>query len=191
MRYSDIDLRAFGHSIAFAGAVFQDANRTLLCMFPNAQRDLPVESVDINLPEWEALLRQIDLLEVEVLNRSSDGVLAKIILRKSQRTIETGIQWAVFRRDGYACRWCGADDVPLTVDHIIPWEELGPSTMANLVAACRKCNKTRATTSLADWLKSDWYTRHAHNLTPAKRAMNEALISTLDQIPRIARDRSR
>ena len=60
--------------------------------------------------------------------------LYKAVIRKCQRNIEQGVSWNVFRRDGYACRYCGNKEVPLTVDHLVLWEESGPSTEANLVS---------------------------------------------------------
>src|SRR3712207_7803873 len=57
---------------------------------------------------------------------------------------------AVFRRDGYACQYCGARPRDLTLDHVQPRHRGGPDTWENVVAACRRCNgkKDRKSTRL-------------------------------------------
>ncbi|WP_212636678.1 HNH endonuclease, partial [Salmonella enterica] len=56
-----------------------------------------------------------------------------IILRKNQRILDQKIAWEVYRRDKYKCRYCGIDNVPLTVDHIITWESGGATHADNLM----------------------------------------------------------
>lgn len=46
----------------------------------------------------------------------------------------------IFRRDGYACQYCGKHPSRLTVDHIIPRHLGGEHTWQNLVTACPSCN---------------------------------------------------
>lgn len=60
------------------------------------------------------------------------------------------LRFEVFKRDGYACRYCGAQppDVVLVVDHIIPVVEGGPTTIENLNTACEPCNQGKAGRSL-------------------------------------------
>jgi 5-methylcytosine-specific restriction endonuclease McrA len=52
------------------------------------------------------------------------------------------VRAAVLERDAHTCRWCGgpADQVD---HHPIPYSAGGPSTEANLVAACGTCNRRR------------------------------------------------
>ena len=47
---------------------------------------------------------------------------------------------AVFRRDGYACQYCGGRPRDLTLDHVLPRHRGGPDSWENVVAACRRCN---------------------------------------------------
>lgn len=54
-----------------------------------------------------------------------------------------GLRQVVLERDRYSCRYCGIDDYPvewLVLEHVDPF---GPTTLANLVAACRSCNKLK------------------------------------------------
>lgn len=52
----------------------------------------------------------------------------------------------IYLRDGYCCQYCGKQFSykELTLDHIIPKAQGGPSTWENLVAACQPCNHTKA-----------------------------------------------
>ena len=45
----------------------------------------------------------------------------------------------VSRRDGLACRYCGADN-DLTIDHLVPRSLGGGDEPENLAVACRSCN---------------------------------------------------
>lgn len=186
MKLSELNILDVGNKIGLTGAVFSDDNLTYLCMFPtqpNPRAD-QIRPLEMDNEDWKTFLRQVDVQEVEVLAKSKSGELSKIILRKTQRLIEQRISWAVYKRDGYRCRYCGAEGVPLTVDHLICWEEGGPSIEENLVAACRKCNKTRGNMSLKDWLNDPHYLKVSKGLTPAQRQANDELVPTLLLIPR-------
>ena len=45
----------------------------------------------------------------------------------------------VFKRDKFACQYCGAGK-SLTLDHIIPRSKGGKTSWSNLVTACQPCN---------------------------------------------------
>jgi hypothetical protein len=195
-KLKDIDIYKIGNTIQMVGAVYAGEGRTLVCFFPEDRPSdgaLPsdVETLDMDQDDWARFLRQTDLMEVEILAKASDGTLAKAIIRKSARQIEQGVSWNVFRRDGYRCRYCGNDKVPLTVDHLVRWEDHGPSIEENLVAACRKCNKVRGDTDYADWLKHPHYLRVSAGIDEATKRANEALVGTLDRIPRVKNLKSR
>lgn len=50
----------------------------------------------------------------------------------------------VIIRDNHKCVYCGYDRVAdLTIDHIVPKSRGGPTTYANCVSACRKCNQRK------------------------------------------------
>jgi hypothetical protein len=188
---NDINLLDVGHTITMVGALYAGEDKVYGVLFPEGQEEAkaaPVEMVDMTLDDWKAFLVQTDTLPVEAF---PDGSGAKAILRKANREVDNTVSWAVYRRDGFQCRYCGNAKVPLTVDHIIRWEERGPWIEINLVTACRKCNKVRGNTSYADWLKHEHYIRVSNNLTPQVRAANEALLGTLDSIPRVKNIRSR
>ena len=184
MNFDDLDLRAVGNTIRMTGAVFADAERTYLCLFPKENADQPIEPLVMNIDGWKAFLRQTDILETEVVGQTPEGI-GKIILRKSQRQISSHVQWTCFKRDGYRCRYCGQEGVPLTVDHAVAWEEGGPSTVDNLVTACRQCNKIRGNTPYDRWLTHPYYRKVSRNLIMAATEANERLAHRLPTIPRM------
>lgn len=184
MNLSDLNFYDIGNKIGLVGAVFGDDDSLFLCMFPDQPVFPDQHILQMDLDDWQKFLRQIDILETEVLQQDKHGKLSKAILRKSQRLIEQRTSWQVYKRDGYRCRYCGADGVPLTVDHLVLWEEGGPSIPANLVAACRKCNKTRGNIQYDDWLHHQYYQEVSRKLTTEQRAANEDLAATLGRIPR-------
>ncbi|MCX6141479.1 MAG: HNH endonuclease [Candidatus Kapabacteria bacterium] len=49
----------------------------------------------------------------------------------------------ILRRDGYRCQYCGSNQSPLTVDHIIPRSRGGNDIWENLTCACVKCNNKK------------------------------------------------
>lgn len=49
----------------------------------------------------------------------------------------------IFTRDGYRCVYCGATNLPLTIDHVIPRVRGGTNEWENLVCCCTKCNNMK------------------------------------------------
>jgi 5-methylcytosine-specific restriction endonuclease McrA len=43
-------------------------------------------------------------------------------------------------RDGRICRYCGSDQEPLHIDHIIPRKAGGTHDLDNLQVLCKSCN---------------------------------------------------
>jgi hypothetical protein len=192
MEFKDLDIKDIGQEILLVGGVWAGKGNTFVCLYPEfAGQEGNIHVLNLTGDEWKALLRQSDLVETEVLEKAEDGKLYKGVIRKCQRNIEQGVSWNVYRRDGYACRYCGNKEVPLTVDHLVLWEESGPSTEANLVSACRKCNKVRGSIQYADWLKHPYYLDKSKKLTSYERERNEILVATLDDIPRVIKKRKR
>jgi hypothetical protein len=191
MKFSNINISRIGHDLTLVGGIWAGDEEGYLCFFPEFAETNGGMLYDVQMtPEdWKALLRQSDLVETEVMAQAEDGKLYKTVIRKCQRNISQNVSWEVYRRDGFRCRYCGNDQVPLTVDHLVLWEDGGPSIEGNLVAACRKCNKTRGNTPYVKWLKTWRYLKVSANLTPEVREANDALVETLDAIPRLVHKR--
>lgn len=194
MKFSDIKLTDIGTSIQMVGAVYEGPDgKGFYFPFPSSPSEgKPViVEVEMTTEDWKVLLRQADLVETEVLAQHKDGTLYKALLRKSQRQIDTQVSWNVFRRDNFMCRYCGTEKLPLTVDHLVRWEDGGPSIEANLVAACRKCNKVRGDIAYAAWLQHPYYTEVSQKVSYAYQELNRRVAGTLADIPRnpVVKDR--
>jgi len=50
----------------------------------------------------------------------------------------------IIKRDGCICQYCGAQNVPMTVDHVIPKNLGGNDSWENLVCACVECNNKKS-----------------------------------------------
>lgn len=50
-----------------------------------------------------------------------------------------------------ACCYCGTEEVPLTLDHLVPTAQGGPDTADNIVWACRPCNSSKGPRDLVRW----------------------------------------
>ena len=191
MKFSDLDLRSVGQEVQLVGGIWAGCGRAFLCYFPEYGQEFEPVALEMNGDDWKALLRQSDLVETEVLAKAQDGSVVKAVIRKCERNIEQGVQWSVFKRAQYRCQYCGRDDVPLTVDHLVTYEDGGPSVLENLLAVCRKDNKRRGRMAYAEWLDSPYYREVSKGLTPEQREHNRALVATLDSIPRMVHVRSR
>lgn len=62
--------------------------------------------------------------------------------------INARLRFEILRRDGNACRYCGAmaPEVKLTIDHVMPVALGGNDEPSNLVTACRDCNAGKTST---------------------------------------------
>jgi hypothetical protein len=199
IKLDDLELKQVGTEIQLVGALYAD--QSILYIVPLPDEDVAgmlvktcncVETgtslLSMNEKDWEKFLRQSDLQEVET---NQDG--RKAIIRKSQRVISQFVSWNVFRRDGYCCRYCGRDNVPLTVDHVDLWEDGGASVEENLVTACKRCNKARGRTPYAEWIESESYGRLRCELPHAADRLNCALVDKLSYLKslRVSKQRSR
>jgi HNH endonuclease len=192
MKFSDLELRKIGNTVQLVGGVWAGDGKAFVLRFPEyADEQTELTEVEMSHEDWKALLYQSDKVETEVLSKLEDGTLFKAVVRKCERSIAQQVTWNVFRRDGYRCRYCGNDKVPLTVDHVVLWEEGGPSIEDNLVASCRKCNKIRGDTPYADWLQHKYYLDVYRKLTPEARYQNEMLVDKIASMPRLINVRSR
>lgn len=186
MKFNELNILDFGNEIQLAGVVYSGKNKNFLCVFPDERLEgnLSLITPEMDLNDWEKLLRQTDLLETEILMRDKSGKIVKGLIRKTTRQIEQGVSWKVYHRDNYTCRYCGITGIPMTVDHLVLWEEGGPSIVDNLITACRKCNKKRGNMQYQDWVDSEYYKSVSQSLSDDQREINWVLQHELDKIPR-------
>lgn len=178
-----IDIERLGFDIQLVGMLLEDSKKeeTYMVFLPGEQNQRSVlKNAPTDLKGWMELLHQADLQEAKVLV-NDDGKLKRAILRKSQRQIDSRISWNVYKRDGYRCRYCDRE-APLTVDHLVLWEDGGPSIEENLVASCRKCNRIRGNMKYDDWMNSEKYARVSAHLPESVYNQNRALINKIKHI---------
>jgi hypothetical protein len=67
------------------------------------------------------------------------------------RSISKRVRFEVFKRDGFACQYCGQTPpaVVLELDHIIAVADGGPDDFQNLITACFDCNRGKAAVPLS------------------------------------------
>ena len=105
----------------------------------------------------------------------------------ARKPVSKRMRFEVLKRDGHACRYCGATapTAKLVVDHVVPVALGGTNDPSNLTAACADCNSGKSSTSanestLAD--VSDLAIRMAQALVEVaeqrrgKHARNEELL---------------
>ncbi len=69
----------------------------------------------------------------------------------SREPIPAGLRFAVLRRDGFRCAYCGRgqeDGVQLHIDHLVPVAGGGRNELDNLVTACASCNLGKSASDL-------------------------------------------
>ncbi len=56
----------------------------------------------------------------------------------------TAEEWtAILAANDYACKYCGAKDRPLEMDHIVPLSKGGRHCANNIAPACKPCNSKK------------------------------------------------
>lgn len=187
IKLDDVDILSFGNSTQIAGVIWSNISQRFVTLLPNKVEDFSNLSVmPLTLQEWQRVIRQTDILEVEMFSQDPSGII-KTIVRKTQRQIDQRMQWACYARDDYTCRYCGrintfTSPLPLTVDHIILWEKQGVTVLENLLAACRACNSDRGNMEYDAWINSEAYRERSKNLPEQIKQLNLAIISQLDYL---------
>lgn len=89
------------------------------------------------------------------IHRQGDQ-LKEFVLMKNRRGLSKKARFDVFKRDGFACQYCGATppSVLLHIDHIVPVAEGGENDQDNLITACEACNLGKGAGLLSDIPKS-------------------------------------
>lgn len=65
---------------------------------------------------------------------------------KKRKSVSKKTRFEVFKRDGFACQYCGANSqkTQLEIDHVNPVANGGGNEIDNLVSACVDCNRGKA-----------------------------------------------
>ena len=64
------------------------------------------------------------------------------INRWRKKIIPSNIRWAVWERDNFTCKKCGARQF-LSIDHIYPESKGGETSIENCQTLCKSCNSSK------------------------------------------------
>ncbi|QPE05666.1 HNH endonuclease [Microbacterium schleiferi] len=83
---------------------------------------------------------------------------ARVARRRARRIAAsgsdlTGAQWLLIREAWGRCAYCGAADVPLQKDCVLPISRGGSYTIENVVPACGRCNASKCNTEVTSWMR--------------------------------------
>lgn len=84
---------------------------------------------------------------------------AKVYARRRKRRLSrkvhdlTDEQWAALIGAWGGCAYCGATNIALQKDCMLPIANGGRYTLANVVPACRSCNASKCSTEVTSWLR--------------------------------------
>lgn len=84
------------------------------------------------------------------------SILSKDLIERNFGIRLSGNVWEkirteVFSRDNHTCQYCGAKNVEIHCDHIIPICKGGGNDMDNLITACEPCNRLKGGKLLEEW----------------------------------------
>lgn len=107
----------------------------------------PVEIVRAMLAEFFVLRR------ARYVSPALERWLARLATpdRRDRRGVSAELRAFILERDGYTCSYCGEQDAPLHVDHVIPVCRGGSDAFENLVCACARCNLSKGAKLLSEW----------------------------------------
>lgn len=97
--------------------------------------------------------------------------------------MSSSLRWSVFSRDGFTCRYCGAqagqEGVELAVDHVVSVAEGGDDRIDNLATSCRKCNGGKGAKSLKAAPTSDEVVARIHKTTSTLHEQAAAISASI------------
>lgn len=115
------------------------------------------ESAQVVDPKAYRLLAWADWIQLPTIEgepcirttRARIRVPEVVTLRRFDRLPSSAVAFSrrnVARRDHFTCQYCGAQPgvAGLTIDHVVPRAQGGPSSWTNCVAACGDCNARKA-----------------------------------------------
>ncbi len=100
----------------------------------------PLSGISLELPRFD--MRRLTEEEVDSTDRQRD------LSRFEARAY-------LLKKYGKRCAYCGAQDVPLTIDHIYPRSRGGSNRLSNLTVACIPCNQRKGSRSVSEFLAHD------------------------------------
>lgn len=121
----------------------------------------PLSYFPLSLWSWHDALKAVFLDKVSIVaqydtrvrSESFEMALPSIVCLKSYVAPSRDpalTRFNIFLRDGFACNYCDARNVPLTFDHVLPRSKGGQTTWENTTAACEPCNSRKGSRLLSE-----------------------------------------
>ena len=90
----------------------------------------------------DTIIQLINRINDKNKNFYKDREIWDAICRVERGKVSNKMRFAIYARDGYRCRYCGATEKQddLEIDHIIPIAKGGKTTFDNLQTLCHNCN---------------------------------------------------
>lgn len=123
-------------------------------------RHMPPEALARLVGEGAAPVKRWlkELGENEVYSTTEDGVIFSRMMiawrRKghaARRQLSAPMRRNIYKRDGLVCSYCGTDQAPFHIDHIVPVSRGGESNPENLTVACVPCNRSKGVKLVSEW----------------------------------------
>lgn len=119
--------------------------RALVLVCRDAARFIEPDTYEVHdMYSWAAQAVEADGSIIHMVSRAI-RVPEVIVLLRYDRPLQRHVPFTrrnLYRRDQYTCQYCGArpGSENLSIDHVVPRSQDGPSSWTNCVLACIPCN---------------------------------------------------
>jgi hypothetical protein len=152
-RTMDFSAQHHGMYVLLAGAAMM--NKGIL---PNDERFL-AQTAKCTISEWQKqhdrIVRFFDITPESWTLNVDHFARVRVIFEDDGRLPQAA--WAslrakIFERDAFTCTYCGAIDLPLECDHVVPVSKGGGNDEDNLTTACKPCNRSKRDKMIEEWM---------------------------------------
>ena len=89
----------------------------------------------------------------------------------------TDAQWTALQHAWGGCAYCGASELALQRDCVLPISRGGRYTLGNVVPACRSCNTSKCNDEVTAWLRRKRLDERAFLLRHAEVSADLAVLA--------------
>jgi 5-methylcytosine-specific restriction endonuclease McrA len=162
-----------------AGLIQYDADREIVWVVHMFLHQGRGRKNDQSAAAHLASLHQTPLIEAFLQRYPHVQQYMAVKPKMTRGRIPTNLRFAVLKRDGFCCQYCGSrvPDATLEVDHILPRSHGGSDTLENLITSCQVCNNGKSDIPLdtlsQDTLSQDTLSDTPENLIPQEQEQKD------------------